>query len=185
MQVSSINSYGIYNNHKNTNFKASLSPKLNEALMEEAQKIGPDAVTKLGAKISEVAKWGSATSELQKVQNELSKKASSIALNIKYYPAYFDTKLKMSQRLPLLEQFYAMKPEHVETAEKDLFLKYNEVDTEATSKVVNNPELIELLTGSPKFDANEIAYRMEQFTPQETLDFAKQPISYLVEKYGK
>ena len=185
MQVSSINNFGIYNRtQKNTNFKATVAPKLQEALMEEAKKGGPEVITKLGNKIAEIANWGVATSELQKIQNQLSKKTSSIALNTKYFPAFFDTKIKISQRLSLLEQFFALKPEHIEIAEKDLFVKYNETQQEAIGKIVDNADLIELLTGSPSFDAHAIACRMEQMTPQEILDFAKQETSYLLTKYG-
>ena len=93
MQVSPISMNNVQP-QKKLNFKATLSPNLSVTLAIQAQKKGSKALEALKNKIAEVKTWGSANAEIQKVQSELSSKASALALNLKELPAYFDTRLK-------------------------------------------------------------------------------------------
>ena len=118
MQVS-MNSVSLYNQPVNKpNFKAQLSPRLHKALLDEARSKGADSVMKLGQKCQQVEKWGSENTILGTMQNEIAKAASTISINIEKFPKYLDTRVKVSQRLPLLEQFFSLKQCDIVNAEK-------------------------------------------------------------------
>lgn len=167
------------------NFKATVSPKLKTALMEEATRLGSDSVEKLNTKLKQVETWGPAKAVLLKIQNSLRSKDFALGLTIENLPKYMDQRLNVSHRYSLYEQFMKLDKAGVFDGIKAVSEKFDEVKTEASMRIVTDPDVRRLATGKTKFDANVVGEALENMSPREIVDYAKLSLAELFEKYGK